>query len=38
LIKGIKKNIKAVTRRESTIDFLYPKTPERSPEKNIDIP
>jgi hypothetical protein len=38
LTKGIKKNIRAVTSKERMMDFLYPKIPERSPEKNIEIP
>jgi hypothetical protein len=30
--------MRAVTSKETTIDFRYPKTPERRPEKKIDIP
>jgi hypothetical protein len=38
LTTGMRKNMRAVTSKETTIDFLYPNIPDRSPEKNIDIP
>jgi hypothetical protein len=33
-----KKNMKADTTNDPRMDFLYPKMPDKSPEKNIEIP
>jgi hypothetical protein len=38
LANGIEKNMKADTINDPRMDLLYPMAPDKSPEKNIEIP
>jgi hypothetical protein len=38
LTKGIQWNMKADTINENIMVLLYPKMPDKNPEKNIEIP
>jgi hypothetical protein len=38
LTNGIEKKMKADTINDHRMDLLYPKIPDKSPEKNIEVP